>query len=56
VAPERWVVLAPDGTWLGTVEVPGRFRIEDIELDAVLGVWYNELNVQHPQVRRLERG
>ncbi len=56
VAPERWVVLAPDGTWLGTVEVPDRFRIEDIELDAVLGVWYNELNVQHPQVRRLERG
>ena len=54
--PERWVVLAADGTWLGTVEVPDRFRILDIELDAVLGVWFNELNVQHPQVRRLERG
>ena len=48
--------LADDGTWLGTVEVPDRFRIVDIELDAVLGVWFNELNVQHPQVRRLVRG
>ena len=50
------MVLATDGTWLGTVEVPDSFRILAIELDAVLGVWFNELNVQHPQVRRLERG
>ena len=54
--PERWLVLADDGTWLGTVEVPDRFRIVDIEMDAVLGVWYDELDVQHPQVLRLERG
>ena len=54
--PERWLVLAADGTWLGTVEVPDRFRIVDIELDAVLGVWSDEFDVQHPQVRSLERG
>ena len=53
--PVRWLVLAADGTWLGTVDVPGRFRIVDIEMDAVLGVWYDELDVQHPQVLRLER-
>ena len=28
----------------------------DIEMDAVLGVWYDELDVQHPQVLRLVRG
>ena len=53
--PDRWLVLAPDGTWLGTVDLPDRFRIVDIEMDAVLGVWYDELDVQHPQVLRLER-
>lgn len=52
----RWLVLGADGAWLGTVEVPGGFSIVDIEMDAVLGVWYDELDVQHPQVRRLERG
>lgn len=51
-----WEVLAADGIWLGTVEVPDGFRIVDIELDAVLGVWYDELEVQHPRVLRLERG
>ncbi len=53
--PVRWLVLAADGTWLGTLGLPDRFRIVDIEMDAVLGVWYDELDVQHPQVLRLER-
>ena len=52
----RWLVLGADGSWLGTVEVPSGFRIVDIEMDAVLGVWYDELDVQHPQVLRLVRG
>lgn len=53
--PVRWLVLTADGTWLGTIGLPDRFRIVDIEMDAVLGVWYDELDVQHPQVLRLER-
>ena len=53
--PQRWLVLAADGTWLGTVVAPDRFRIVDIETDVVLGVWYDELNVSQPQVLRLER-
>ena len=52
---ERWLVLAADGTWLGTVEVPERFGVIDIEVDAVLGVWYDELNVPHPRVLPLHR-
>ncbi len=54
--PEDWLVLGPDGTWLGSVEIPGDFRVMDIGVDEILGVRIDELDVQHPQVRRLSRG
>ncbi len=53
--PQEWLVLDADGTWLGTVEIPDRFTVSDITMDAVLGVWEDELDVQHPQVLRLTR-
>ncbi len=53
--PEEWLVLDADGTWLGTVEIPDRFTVSDITMDAVLGVWEDELDVEHPQVLRLTR-
>ncbi|MCY4400730.1 MAG: hypothetical protein OXE96_15530 [Gemmatimonadetes bacterium] len=53
--PDRWLVLNADGVWLGSVEVPERFQILDIETDAVLGVWRDELNVPHPQALPLHR-
>ncbi len=53
--PERWLVLDSDGTWLGTVEMPDRFSVSDVAMDAVLGVWEDELDVEHPQVLRLTR-
>ncbi|MDE0358147.1 MAG: hypothetical protein OXN92_10530 [Gammaproteobacteria bacterium] len=53
--PQEWLILDADGTWLGTVEVPDRFGVTDITMDAVLGVWRDELNVEHPQVLRLRR-
>ena len=53
--PERWLVLDADGTWLGTVEIPDRFSVSDVAMDAVLGVWEDELDVEHPQVLRLTR-
>ncbi len=53
--PERWLVLDADGTWLGTVEIPDRFSVSDVAMDAVLGVWDDELDVEHPQVLRLTR-
>ena len=53
--PEDWLVLGPDGAWLGSVEVPEDFRVMDIGIDEILGVWTDELDVQHPQVRRLSR-
>ena len=53
--PQEWLVLAADGTWLGTVGIPDGFAVSDITMDAVLGVWRDELDVQHPQVLRLTR-
>lgn len=53
--PQEWLVLDADGTWLGTVEVPRRFTVMEIAMDAVLGVREDELDVEHPQVLRLTR-
>ena len=53
--PQEWLILDADGTWLGTVEVPDRFRVTDITMEAVLGVWRDELDVEHPQMLRLTR-
>lgn len=54
--PQEWLTLDADGTWLGTVEVPDRFSVTDITMETVLGVWRDELDVEHPQVLRLTRG
>lgn len=53
--PEEWLVLDANGTWLGIVEMPARFRVAGITMDAVLGVREDALDVQHPQVLRLTR-
>ena len=53
--PQEWLVLDAYGTWLGRVEIPDRFTVSDITMDAVLGVWRDELDVDHPQVLRLNR-
>ena len=53
--PEEWLVLDADGIWLGTVGIPDRFTVLDIIMDAILGVWEDEMDVEHPQVLRLTR-
>lgn len=53
--PETWQVLANDGRWLGGVEFPEDFEVMGIETDVVLGVWRDELEVEHPRVLRLLR-
>ena len=52
---DRWYILGADGVWLGSIVLPERFEVLNIETDAVLGVWRDELDVEHPQVLRLER-
>ncbi len=54
--PQRWEIIDAEGVWLGSLDLPPRFRVLGIELDAVLGVWRDELDVEHPQMLRLDRG
>lgn len=53
--PETWQVLGPDGAWLGGVELPADFSVMEIGMDFVLGVYRDELDVEHPRVLRLNR-
>lgn len=45
-----WSVFDPSGAWLGRVEMPTGFRVREITSDTVLGVYFDELNVEY--VRR----
>ena len=54
--PQEWLVLDVDGIWLGTIEIPYRFSVTDITMETVLGVWRDEFDVEHPQMRRVTRG
>jgi hypothetical protein len=51
-----WEVFAPDGEWLGSVRTPARFTVFEIGQDYVLGIRLDELDVEHVQLLRLNRG
>lgn len=53
--PETWQVLGPDGAWLGGVEIPADFSVMQIGMDFVLGVYRDELDVEHPRMLGLHR-
>ena len=48
-------MLGPGGAWLGGVEIPAGFAVMEIGMDFVLGVYRDELDVEHPQMLRLYR-
>jgi hypothetical protein len=61
-----WIVLEPNGTLLGRVEMPARFDVYDVGADYVLGRWRDELGEEFvrlyamalkrdPQLRPLAR-
>ena len=52
---ETWQVLGPDGAWLGGVEIPADFSVMEIGMDYVLGVYRDELDVEHPRALGLHR-
>ena len=43
----RWSVFDREGRWLGTVETPDGFRVQQIGPDWILGVEKDELEVEH---------
>ena len=48
-------MLGPGGAWLGGVEIPADFTVMEIGMDFVLGVYRDELDVEHPRVFGLHR-
>jgi hypothetical protein len=50
-----WGVFAAEGQWLGRVLLPARFAPKEIGPDYVLGVWRDDLDVEHVQVYSLQR-
>ncbi len=53
--PERWIVLASSGEWLGTVQMPDGLALEQVANGRVYGVHRDELGVATVRVHRIER-
>lgn len=51
----RWMIVDPDGRWLGTVEGPDAFRLHRAGSDYLLGVHADELGVEQVRMYRLSR-
>jgi hypothetical protein len=49
----RWTVFEPDGQLLGTLTLPTDLRVFEIGADYVLGVWRDELDVEHVRLHEL---
>jgi hypothetical protein len=54
--PRAWTILDPEGAWLGEVAAPGRFHPNAIGDDWVLGVEWDELDVEYAVLYALEKG
>ncbi|MDE2677265.1 MAG: 6-bladed beta-propeller [Gemmatimonadota bacterium] len=55
-ARERWTVLGSDGRWLGTVQMPGGFRLSQVARGRVYGIHRDELGVPTVRVHHLDKG
>ncbi|MGD2123091.1 MAG: 6-bladed beta-propeller [Gemmatimonadota bacterium] len=47
---QKWILFDREGAWVGSVSMPDRFDVRAFGETEVLGVWRDELNVQHFQV------
>jgi hypothetical protein len=50
-----WTVFSPEGHALGRVETPPGLQVLDIGRDYVLGVWRDDLDVEHVRLHTLNR-
>lgn len=53
--PATWRVYRPGGGRVASVETPSRFTLMAAGVDYVLGVWRDELDVQHVRMYRILR-
>lgn len=49
--PQVWQVFGAGGEWLGAVQIPTSFRPAGIGASEVFGVFVDEFDVEHPQIR-----
>lgn len=54
--PTRWDVVDPERGWLGTVEVPRRLRVYAVGEEWILGLWRDELDVEHVVLFEIRKG
>jgi hypothetical protein len=50
-----WTVFDPGGQWLGNIAMPGGFSPFDVGNDYVLGVWRDDLEIEHVQLYSLNK-
>lgn len=50
-----WSVFDPEGAWLGRVKVPTGFWVREITSDAVLGVYFDEMEVEYVRRYRIRK-
>ncbi len=51
--PQEWSVFDRAGRWLGQVQTPAKFLVFDIGSDYLIGIWRDELDVEHVRVHPL---
>lgn len=52
----QWTVFTPEGRMLGTLAVPSGLRVFEVGADYILGVWRDDLDVEHVRLHGLRRG
>ena len=55
-AGARWDILAPDGSWMGSLRTPTGLEVTQVGADFVLGIWTNDLGVEDVRAFLLQRG
>jgi hypothetical protein len=53
--PRRWEVFAPNGEWMGPIQTPSGFEVFEIGIDYILGVFSDDLDIEHVQLIPLSR-
>ncbi len=56
LAPGTWDVYSPEREWLGQVYTPGGFMMTSVTSDQLVGVWRDDLGVEHVRVYRIRPG
>jgi len=54
VFPAEWWIF-DEGTWVGRLRADPAFQVMDVREDRILGIWRNELGVEHVRVYRFHR-